>query len=99
MRRGLRMVCSKYPVPYRQMPVHTRCPDSPDGGAEREGIMSLMDCTALELADKIKRREYTCQEAVQEVFAEIEKKKTVIIAISVWIKKRPCKGQRRYRMP
>lgn len=74
MRRGLRMVCSKYPVPYRQMPVHTRCPDSPDGGAEREGIMSLMDCTALELADKIKRREYTCQEALQEVFAEIEKK-------------------------
>lgn len=37
MRRGLRMVCSKYPVPYRQMPVHTRCPDSPDGGRkERE---------------------------------------------------------------
>lgn len=51
-----------------------RPPHSPEAGAEREGIMSLMDCTALELAGKIKKREYTCQEAVQEVFAQIEQK-------------------------
>ena len=35
--------------------------------------MSLLECTALELADKIKKKECTCQDAVQAVFAQIEK--------------------------
>ena len=35
--------------------------------------MSLLECTALELADKIKKKECTCKDAVQAVFAQIEK--------------------------
>lgn len=34
--------------------------------------MSLLECTALELAAKIKKKECTCQDAVQAVFTQIE---------------------------
>ena len=48
---------------------------------ERKNAMSLLDCTAVELAAKIKAGEVTAVEAMQAVVAQIESLKQSLTAM------------------